>query len=69
MDFPNHKVFRENLPYQYGEITHEELKLVLKKFKRRKAPGPDEVPMEIFKEMSDENLNIVLDILNEWLAH
>ena len=30
------------------EITLEELENIIKKFKNRKAPGPDEVPMEVF---------------------
>ena len=30
------------------------LKRTSKGFKRRKAPGPDEIPMEFYKELSDE---------------
>ena len=28
--------------------------------------GPDERPMEAFKEMDDENLEIITEMLNEW---
>ena len=35
--------------YDTGRVTHKELREVIRKFKRRKAPGPDEVPMEMFK--------------------
>ena len=44
----------------------EELKRTIKKFKNGKAPGPDEVPMEVFKEFGDRNLEEVRKILNEW---
>ena len=30
------------------------------------APGPDEVPLEIFKEMDKEAKEYILEILNEW---
>ena len=39
--------------YRVGEITKKELKMVIKKLKRRKAPGPDEIPTDIFKEMDE----------------
>ena len=47
-------------------FTLPELKITLKKFKKKKAPGPDEIPMEIFLEMNDIQLEKVLDILNKW---
>ena len=52
--------------YNVGDITLSELKKVVKKFKRRKSSGPDEVPMEIFKEMNDESMRRVLDTLNQY---
>ena len=52
--------------YNTSSITMEELRSVLRKFKRRRAPGPDEMQMEIFKEMDDEVLRYVLEVLNEW---
>lgn len=39
---------------------------MIKIFKRRKAPGPDEMPMEVFKEMKTESLEEIREILNEW---
>jgi hypothetical protein len=44
----------------------KELRRVVRKFKRRNAPGPDDVPMEIFKEMDDESLEGILEILKQW---
>ncbi len=37
-----------------------------KKLKRRKAAGPDEVPMELYKETDDENHQEVLQLINDW---
>ena len=34
--------------------------------KRNKAPGPDEITMEVFKEMDEENNEYVLEVINEW---
>ena len=39
---------------------------VIKKLKRNKSPGPDEIPMEIFKEMNTEALEELRKILNIW---
>jgi hypothetical protein len=44
----------------------EETRRTIKKFKRRKAAGPDEVPIELFKEMDDDMLDVIGEILNEW---
>ena len=38
----------------------------IKKYKRRKSPGPDEVPMELFEEMNNECLQEVANLLNQW---
>ena len=43
-----------------------ELKAVLKKFKRRKAKGPDGIPMEVYKELNSENKTKLLELLNSW---
>ena len=48
------------------EIEPVELDAVLKRFKRRKAPGPDERAIEFFKELSQENTEQLLELLNEW---
>ena len=34
--------------------------------KRNKAAGPDEIPIELFKEMNDENLQSIQDIIKTW---
>eukprot|EP00975_Prorocentrum_lima_P017693 3733588-Prorocentrum_lima.AAC.1 len=44
-------VVRERPPEQEIrlEFTRDELRTVLRKFKRHKSPGPDQVPMEFYK--------------------
>ena len=44
----------------------EELETTIKQLKRRKRPGPDEIPIEYFKELDDENEQEVLNIMHEW---
>lgn len=56
----------EHVSMELGEITLEEIKYRLKKFKRRKAPGPDDIPMEVFLEMGDDNLEVIKRTPNEW---
>jgi len=65
-EFSMEPILCSNLAFDVGPITLKELREVIKKFKRRKAPGPDNVPIEVFKEMDDVNLERILDILNSW---
>ena len=48
------------------EITMAELMEAIRKMKRGKTPGPDGVPLEVFKEMEGDQLQVVLDMLNVW---
>ena len=52
--------------YDLSDITITEVKDVIKKFKDRKAPGPDEIPMEVFKEMDDKCIQEILKLINQW---
>ena len=47
------------LPYELGEITMQELEAEIKRLKKQKATGPDEIPMEVFKELDSESLESV----------
>ena len=47
-------------------ITWEEVTKVLKKFKRRKAPGPDELPVELLKELTQEGKHQLVLLMNDW---
>ena len=52
--------------FDIGPITTEEIVAVLKKLKRRKAPGPDNIPMEILKELNAENLEELRNLMQQW---
>ena len=60
------KIINEDLTMNEGKITMEELTAIIRKLKRRKAPGPDEIPIEFFKELTEELLESMLKIINEW---
>ena len=45
----------EGLGIYEGEINIEEGEWIIKKLKRHKAPGPDKIPTETFKEPDPEN--------------
>ena len=44
----------------------EELIWAIRKLKRNKAAGPDGVPIDVYKEMNAEQLELVLKLLNQW---
>ena len=46
-------------------ITTQEMNNVIKKLKRNKATGPDDIPNEIFKEADPETKELYLDIVND----
>ena len=43
--------------YNNHEISLDEVRAIVNRLKRNKSTGPDEIPMEIFKEMTEENLD------------
>ena len=49
-----------------GQNTLKELQAAIKQLKRRKTAGQNEVPMELIKEMDDESLEQVREVLNIW---
>ena len=65
-EFRNNLLFGTMADIKTGQYELKELKTVLKKMKKKKAPGPDEIPADLFKVMDDESLEIVLKMLNEW---
>ena len=49
-----------------ADINMDELFWAIRKFKRNKAPGPDNIPIEFFKEMQELQLQIILELINKW---
>ena len=49
-NFRKTKITEEGV-FDTGDFTIEEMEIIIKKLKRRKSQGPDEIPLEIFKEM------------------
>lgn len=62
------RIIQEELEYNISPIISNELREVSKKFKRRKAPGPDEGLMEVFKDMDDGNLRNRLYVCERMVA-
>lgn len=60
------KIHTQELGMATGKITMTELAWAINKLKRAKAAGPDGVPTDCYKEMDRHQLQIVLDMLNEW---
>ena len=61
-----YKIIETDLGINTDEIKMAELMEAIRKMKRGKTPGPDGVPLEVFKELHEEQLQIVLDTLNAW---
>ena len=47
-------------------ISMDEILWAIRKLKRRKAAGPDDAPIEFFKELEETALRQVQELLNEW---
>ena len=52
-------------PIKDENFSIEELRMVIRKLKNNKSPGPDGIPTEFLKYLDEEGLEIVLDILND----
>lgn len=60
------KIVETNENYNTNQPTTKELKKVIKRMKRRKACGPDEIPMEMIKELDDTNLIKLYELICDW---
>ena len=49
-----------------ADINMDELFLAIKNLKRHKAPGPDNIRIEFFKERQGPRLQIMLELINKW---
>ena len=55
-----------DLPYCMTDITAQEIRAHVTRLKKQKAMGPDEVPMETFKELDEESMQLVAKVFNYW---
>ena len=64
----SHKIIipKDREQYRTCEIYIWEIKAIIKRLKRRKAAGLDEIPVELLKELGEEGLWEVKNLLNEW---
>ena len=53
------KIINWDLGINIEDFTYEELRVVIRKLKRKKAAGPDRTLMEYFKELDEENLRSI----------
>jgi len=70
---PMHAEVRENLAHQEArrgdrhvepDFSMEELHKAIHKLRPRRAPGPDNIPSEVLKNLNQTNLTSLLEILN-----
>jgi len=52
--------------FDTGSFTLPELQVLLKRLKSGKACGPDELPMEFFKWLDEDNQTRLLALINHW---
>jgi len=52
--------------FDLGDFSVAELKSLLKRLKKNKATGPDNIPTGFYQWLDGEALTFVVDILNQW---
>ena len=57
---------QEGQQYKTTPPDAEEIKTAIRKLKRRKAPGPDEIPTELLKELNTDNLEEMKKLFEMW---
>ena len=60
------KVKYQSSTLNIGKITMPELMATIKKFKRGKTPGPDDISTDFIKDLGYEGRGALLSTLNDW---
>ena len=63
----SHTQIHANSPVEMGATSIAELKTIIKNMKNNKAPGPDGLPSETYKWLSEENLQTLINLFNNIL--
>ena len=64
-DISEETILPTNMEMDTGEITSKELDEAIKQLKNNKAPGPDDIPAELFKWLDEQSRRVILETLNE----
>ena len=49
-------IIHEDLDIDTGQITVEEINIIIQRLKKTKAPGPDRTTTELFKYINHDNI-------------
>jgi len=66
---PPPKIVDAPLNMKQEDFELDELIKAIRRLKRRKSPGPDGTPIELFKELQGPALGDILDLINQWYAN
>ena len=58
------QIIQEDLQLNHSDFSLEEIKIVIKSLKQKKAPGPDMLTNELLKALDDNNLVPILHLMN-----
>ena len=59
-DISEEPILPTSMEVETGEITTKELDDAIRKLKNNKAPGPDDIPAELFKWLDEQSRTIIL---------
>jgi len=62
----NKEIINKGLNFKLSPFEMQELEAAIKKLKRNRAPGPDELTSDFFKELDYLNKIYILNIINKW---
>ena len=59
-------MINEDLNIDTGQITVEEISMIIKRLNNNKAPGPDRTTTELYRYLNNDNLKIIARLLNNY---
>ena len=55
-----------SIRYNTSKVTSGELKSIVNKWKRGKSPGPDNITTDFVKDLEEDMLEALLELINQW---